>query len=82
MMICPFPASKAASYIVLCILKDHEIYVKELVQMWIAEGVVRSKQGSHLTDMAIGRSYVNLLVDRCLFQNVSNKDRVCNPYLH
>ena len=48
---------------------DEGINVRELVQMWIAEGLVRSKQETHLMDMAIGCTYVNLLLDRRLFHN-------------
>lgn len=51
--------------------KDEKINVEGLVGMWIAQGFVRSKQGHHLMDMAIGRSYVNLLADRCFFQNAA-----------
>jgi disease resistance protein RPS2 len=49
--------------------EKERICVEQLVQMWVAEGLVRSRQGSHLMDMAIGFSYVNLLLDRRLFQN-------------
>jgi len=65
-MPCTIPMSRTASYIVPCILKV-------IGFPWIAEGLVRSKQGSHLMDMAIGRNYVNLLVDRCFLQNAINE---------
>lgn len=51
--------------------ENEKISVQELVQMWVAEGLVRRKQGNHLMSMAIRQSYVNLLLDRCLFQNAT-----------
>lgn len=62
--------------------KDEEIEAQELVQMWVAEGLVRSKQGNHLMDMAIGQNYVNLLVDRCFFQNATSDQRNMNAWVN
>lgn len=53
--------------------KGSGVSVDYLVHRWIAEGLVRSKQENHLIDVATGHSYANLLVDRCLFQNIGNK---------
>lgn len=46
--------------------EDKEIEVDKLVGMWIAEGIVESKNPANLMETA--KSYINLLVDRCLFE--------------
>lgn len=46
--------------------EDKEIEVDKLVGMWIAEGIVESKNPAILMETA--KSYINLLVDRCLFE--------------
>lgn len=56
--------------------EDEEIDSHTLLQMWIGEGLVKSKQGTYLMDMAIGRKYLKLLVDRCLFQRVRERTDV------
>jgi len=50
--------------------EDEEIWVDELVRMWIAEGFVISCRGTYSTNMELGRGYVKLLIDRSLFQSV------------
>lgn len=46
--------------------EDEEINVDRLVEMWIAEGLVKSRKATYLMDT--GRSYVKLFVDRCLIE--------------
>jgi Leucine-rich repeat (LRR) protein len=55
--------------------EDDEIWVDELVQYWIAEGFVKSKEGTYSMDMQIGYDYVRLLIDRGLFQNYNFEKR-------
>jgi disease resistance protein RPS2 len=69
------PNSELKNCFLYCAMypKDQKIPMQDLVPLWIAEGLVRSKQENHLMDMAIGRSYVNLLVDHCFFQNATDE---------
>ena len=46
------------------------IRVEQLVEMWIGEGLVSSIDKSQL--MVVGGRYVNLLVEHCLFEHISN----------
>ena len=46
--------------------EDKDIEVDKLVGMWIAEGIVESKNPAMLEETA--KSYIRLLVDRCLFE--------------
>jgi len=56
-------------------VEDKKIWVDELVQYWIAEGFVKSKEGTYSMDMQIGYDYVRLLIDRGLFQNSNFEKR-------
>ena len=46
--------------------EDKEIEADKLVGMWIAEGIVERKNPAILMETA--KSYINLLVDHCLFE--------------
>jgi len=63
--------------------EDKKIDVDALVRMWIADGLVQSREATYSRDMDLGRSYVKLLIDRSLFQDVSferrSKDNVKKP---
>lgn len=52
--------------------EDARIDVETLVEMWVGEGLVQGRETSYLMDT--GREYVKLLVDRCLFEDVSDED--------
>jgi len=56
--------------------EDKKIDVDALVRTWIAEGLVQSRGETYSMDMDLGRSYVKLLIDRGLFQNVSFEKRI------
>ena len=67
MVVCLIPTSRFVFYIVLYSLKIDELMWTE---WWIAEGVVNSRASSYIDLMDLGRSYVKLLVEHCLFQTV------------
>nr|ABR18473.1 unknown [Picea sitchensis] len=54
--------------------ENRRIYVNALVEKWIAEGLVNSRETSYLMDT--GLRYVQLLVERCLFQKVYDENGV------
>eukprot|EP01018_Ginkgo_biloba_P026123 Gb_33911 [translate_table: standard] len=49
--------------------EDANIDAKELIEMWIAEGLVKSREQGYLFDT--GHSYLQLLIDRCLVESTS-----------
>ncbi|KAL5708277.1 hypothetical protein ACHQM5_019091 [Ranunculus cassubicifolius] len=48
--------------------EDYQILIKEVIGMWIAEGMVISKQGSQLTMEETGEQYVEELIQRSMIQ--------------
>ena len=67
MVVCLIPTSRFVFYIVLYSLEIDELMWTE---WWIAKGVVNSRASSCIDLMDLGRSYVKLLVEHCLFQIV------------
>lgn len=55
--------------------KHAEIQVQALVEMWIAEGLVRSQQKNYLVEMDIGLSYVDLLLNRRFFHYPADEEQ-------
>lgn len=53
--------------------EDKKIDVDALVRLWIADGLVKSDQGTYSMDMDLGRTCVENLIERSLFQDVSFK---------
>ncbi|KAL5708348.1 hypothetical protein ACHQM5_019151 [Ranunculus cassubicifolius] len=48
--------------------EDYQIPIKDVIGMWIAEGMVISKQGSHLTIEETGELYMEELIQRSMIQ--------------
>nr|XP_027101771.1 putative disease resistance protein RGA3 [Coffea arabica]XP_027101772.1 putative disease resistance protein RGA3 [Coffea arabica] len=49
--------------------KDHEIYVEELISLWIAQGYVRPRRRGERLEL-VGREYFNKLAMRSFFQEL------------
>ncbi|CAN6371678.1 unnamed protein product [Urochloa humidicola] len=66
--------SDLPSYLKPCLLylsifpEDHEISVRTLAALWVAEGLVEEKQGSNVYDLA--ERYCNDLINRSMIQPV------------
>eukprot|EP01018_Ginkgo_biloba_P006690 Gb_18201 [translate_table: standard] len=52
--------------------EDADIDAEELIEMWIAEGLIKSREQGYLFDT--GRRYLQLLIDRCLLESTSRDD--------
>ncbi|KAL5707891.1 hypothetical protein ACHQM5_018743 [Ranunculus cassubicifolius] len=53
--------------------EDYQIPVKDVIRMWIAEGMVISKPGSQLTMEEVGEQYIEELIQRSMIQVGSKK---------
>ena len=63
-------------------LEDYSINCARLIQLWIAEGFVKEKQGLTLEELA--QAYLNQLIHRSLVQvvkiDVFGKNRFCRVH--
>ncbi|XP_038877313.1 putative disease resistance protein RGA3 [Benincasa hispida] len=52
--------------------KDYEFAKETLIQMWIAQGFIQAQKGNNtMLEENIGEDYINFLLSRSLFQDVS-----------